>query len=406
MPLPSQFSDVAKSAVECWDSHISYTFSSDFLRSQLDSSEFWTSTTYATPITETDYYTQTLEDCTTSYPGLTTLCDKFPRASSCILQCTQKGTSISTRFFTDSGTGSWYRPTWSTEIEQLPKPTCTVAVDLSHQCSRLAEAYDWRTSHIPDGNTVWYVPPRCDVFLPPPATKRCSFKADSYEAYYWPTPKPSDPNAFCSPNATAPPATPTIPGRPNTAVVSGFTLTSPYVYHILHNATVFSFAGRASPIDGGPIESLWSVSSAAPTMTLSQASSSLLSLKEECHRPSPHGARRCTWSYDPDFRIQDMLTVRASAYYTTSDGVGSTICQSYYHPRIGLPLNEIASQNGVEEGCDWTSKPSGGLTIIGKDILSVGGFTSSDYHVVTATGVPSPGSKTTLTSVATPTGEN
>jgi hypothetical protein len=69
-------------------------------------------------------------------------------------------------------------------------------------------------------------------------------------------------------------------------------------------------------------------------------------------------------------------------------------------------LNEIASQNGVEEGCDWTSKPSGGLTIIGKDILSVGGFTSSDYHVITATGVPSPGSKTTLTSVATPTGEN
>ena len=404
MPLPSDFSDLPKSAVECWDSYISYTFSSDFLRSQLDSSTYYTFTTYPTPSIETNYYTATLEECTTSYPGLTTLCDKLPRASSCILQCTPTETSVRTASTTFSVTGSWYIPTWSTEIDQLPQPTCTVAADLSPQCSRLAEAYDWRTSHIPEGDMVWYVPPRCGVLLPPPTTSRCSFKADSYEAYYWPTAKPSEPDAFCSPNATAPPATPTIPGRPNTAVVSGLTLTSPYVYHILHNATVFSFAGRLSSING-PTESLWSISSALPTMTLSQPDTSILSLKETCWRPSPHGARRCTWSYDPDFRINDMLTVRGSAYYTSTE-MGSTICQSYYHPRIGLPLTEIASQNGIGEGCDWTSKHSGGLTIIGTDILSVGDFTSSDYHAITTTSAPTPGSKTTLTSVATPTGAN
>lgn len=332
------------------------------------------------------------------------------------MQCTSTGSTIWTDIYTETTTGSWVTPTWSTELEQIPSPTCTVAQDLSPQCSRLAEAYTWRTSQIPTDDptatTVYIAPPDCAVSVPPPSTKRCSLTADSYEAYYWPTATPTNSNAFCSPNATAPTGTPTIPGRPNTAVISGLTLTSPYVYHILHNATVLSFEGRASSIGDGPGKSIYGISSSIPKLTFAQPSASILSQSKECHKPGHHGVARCTLSYHPDFNIKDLYTVNAKVYYgeELETPTTATICQASYSPVIALPLSEVAAQNKVGEDCEWTFSYSGRTVTLRPDVYSVTRFGGSDYHEITASGgvessvqTPSPGSGTTLTSVAVPT---
>ena len=415
--LPPEFSDIG-SAVACWDSHISYTVSSSFLALELARSEQYTSISYTSPITKSYSYDTPLETCFTDVPGLKTLCDGYPRADDCIIKCTSTGHTRWTDVFTETSTGFWVTPTWGTEIDQIPKPTCTVAKDLSPECSRLADAYSWRTAQEttedPAAPTLYIPAPDCAVSEPPPSTKRCSLTADSYEAYYWPTPTPSDPNAFCSPNATAPTGTTTIPGRPNTAVVSGLTLTSPYVYHILHNATVLSFEGRASKIGDGPGESIYGVSSFIPKLTFAQPSNSILSQSKECHKPGHHGLARCTLSYHPDFNIQDLYTVPAKVYYgedLPETPTTATICQASYGPTIALPISEVAAQNKVGEDCDWTFSHRGITVTLREDVYSVAWFGGGDYHPITASQavettarMPSPGSGTTLVSVAVPTG--
>lgn len=360
----------------------------DFLAQQLASGMFWSWSDYDSPTVVTNTYEWPIASCKTSYPGLTTLCDGYPRANDCSEQCTTTSISTNTIQFTETGTGKWLTPTWSTELEQLPFPTCTVAEDLSPECLRLAEAYSWRTSRI-DPTASISAPP-CAVSLPPtiepkpPAKARCSMRVDSYEAYFWPTPSPSNSDAFCG-NGTSPTGTPTVPGRPNTAVISGLTLTSPYIYHILHNATVYKYAGEASTIPYGGGSVIYSISSELPTLTFAQATNSILSQSKECHKPSPHGATRCTISYKPDFQIQDLFTVSAKAYYgeELATPTTATICQASYAPTIGLHLLEVALQNGVGEDCEWTFTHSGRTTLLDEDMFSIGGFGSSDYHAIT-----------------------
>jgi hypothetical protein len=209
-------------------------------------------------------------------------------------------------------------------------------------------------------------------------------QADSYEAYFWPTPTQSNSDAFCG-NGTVPTGTPTIPGRPNTAVISGLTFTSPSIYHILHNATVHTYAGEAFSILYGNVAPIYSISSVLPKLTFAQPTNSILSQSKECHKPSPHGAVRCTISYEPDFHIQDVFTVNAKAYYgeELATPTTATICQASYSPTIGLPLVEVAAQNGVGEDCEWTFPHSGRTTLLNDNMYSVDGFGASDYHAIT-----------------------
>jgi hypothetical protein len=346
-----------------------------------------------------------VESCTTSYPGLTTLCDGYPRANNCNEQCTSTGISSYTLQFTETGTGRWLTPTWSTELQQLSVPTCTVAEDLSPECLRLAEAYTWRTLHI-DPTASISAPP-CAVSLPPtseatpPANARCSMYAESYEAYYWSTPSESNSDAFCNKDII-PTGTPTIPGRPNTAVVSGLTFTSPYIYHILHNATVYKYAGHASSIAYGGGGAIYSISTELARLTFAQATNSILSQSKECHKPSPHGATRCTISYKADFHVQDLFTINAKAYYgeNLATPTTATICQASYTPTIGLPLLEVASQNKVGEDCEWTFTHSGRTTLLDDNMFSIDGFSSDDYHSIpTASGASWLG----MTTFASPT---
>ncbi|CAI6243873.1 unnamed protein product [Periconia digitata] len=405
IPLPTEFADIPKSAVECWDSLISFDITRSFLQDQLNSGAVYTYTEFPTPITNTYTYGYSLESCATAFPGLTTLCDGYPRASDCISECQYTGYTSWTDVYTTSGTGRWLTPTWSTELEQLPTPSCTVAEDLSPECSRLAEAYTWRTSNI-DPTASISAPP-CAISLPPtltpspPAQQRCSLNAESYEAYYWPTPSPTNTNAFCNTNNdTIPTATPTIPGRPNTAVVSGLTFTSPSIYHILHNATVYRYIGHQSTIGWGDDHAaIYEISTQVPTLTFAQPSTSILSQYKQCRKPSPHGATRCTISYQPDFNVQDVFTVNAKAYYgeELATPTTATICQASYAATIGLPLLEVAKQNQVGEECEWTFTHSGRTTLLEENMFSVAGVGASDYHAITTvTGVPRSG----LTTVA------
>ncbi|PVI02673.1 hypothetical protein DM02DRAFT_653336 [Periconia macrospinosa] len=426
-PLPPTFSDVS-SAVDCWNSHITYSFSSTFLSELYRQGHVWSTTSFTSPITETSTYGYSLERCSTIYAGLTTLCDGYPRANDCSTTCSSTGYTSWTKEFTLSTSGRWLTPTWSTELTPTLVPTCTEAKDFSPECSRLVEGYSWLSSQIvkitatataTETSTAWVNEPHCVVSIPPtvtampPAKQRCSLKADSYEAYYWPTATATNTNAFCSPNATAPTATPTIPGRPNTAVVSGLTLTSPSLYHILHNATVFTYIGQKSTAAWGIGDPIYGISSVLPTLTYSQPPSPILSMSTECHKPSPHGATRCTLSYNPDFLIQDLFTVNAKAYYGDElpTPTMATICQTSYSPTIGMPLGEIAKQNEVGEDCEWTFSHSGRTTVLDRDMYSVSEFTASDYHAITAgagegpsTRTAQPGSGTTSTGGSAPTG--
>jgi len=385
---------------------------SSFLYSQIRSAQVEFSYTIPTPITSTATYVFPFESCVTSYPGLTTLCDGYPRASDCIAECTTTQYSTSTQEYVYEGVRfTTIDPTWATEIDELVAPTCTVAPDLSPECARLAEAYSWRVSQIyPNTTTLapyespW--PPMCSVLVTPtdqptpPAKPKCSLRADSYEAFYWPKATPSNSNAFCNYNVTTPTGTPTIPGHPNTAVISGVTLTSPSVYHFLHNVTILTVQGRASSIGSGSNgQAAYNPSQSLSLFTLAQPPSSILSQTKECHKPSPHGATRCTISFHPDFLIQDLFTVNAKNYYgeELATPTTATICQASYSPTIALDLQAVAAQNKIGQECEWTWEHSGRTSVIGPDVITFSNILSGAYHAITtgeqlslSTGLPRP----------------
>jgi len=249
--------------------------------------------------------------------------------------------------------------------------------------------------------------PQCSVFKTPAAKPKCSLNVGSYEGYYWPTstPLPSNDSRSCAPNATAiPTGTPTIPVPRKTATTSGLTMTSPYAYHLLRNITLYTVKGYASsisPLTDGHVEPIYASASSLSSLTLSQHPSSILAMEQECHKPSPRGATRCTRSHPPDYLIEDMFTVDPVHYYGAPLRTPSTvtICQASYKPVLALPLNDIASQNGVARECEWTWEHSQRTQIVGdvKDAVSFEGVKGSDWHAITTakvaeTGVPRPGS--------------
>jgi hypothetical protein len=104
------------------------------------------------------------------------------------------------------GTNYFFAPTWSTELEQLPSPTCTPASDFGPVCSRLKDAYSWRVTHLqsqilaPTGSIL---APGCSVLNLPTssATLKCYLEGGSWEASYWPKPLPTG-SALCRPRLT------------------------------------------------------------------------------------------------------------------------------------------------------------------------------------------------------------
>jgi hypothetical protein len=388
-PLPSEFSDIPASVLDCWDAHANYTTTSSFLWRQMQDAMTWSYSEYPSgyEYPKTTYINPYGNCSTTIVPSLTTLCDGYPRASAISLSC-QTTTELYTVSF--AGTDYWFYPTWSTELDQLPSPTCTPASDFGPVCSRLKEAYSWRVTHLqsqvpaPTGSILG---PGCSVLNAPAsgAPPKCYLQGGSWKASYWPTPLPTG-SELCGTNGTNITATPTLPAQPNTAVVSGITLTSPSVYHFLRDATLKTFVGRASLI--GNAESLGSDSFApsttAPSLTVKQLPSDILTITRGC---SGSGKRRyCYYRASAGyFSVADLVTVRASEYCRPYGCVeGDTILQDKYTPTAALAMTDIVSQNGVFTDCEWTT-PGSRIRTVGPAAWLGPVMKQSDWHEITST---------------------
>jgi hypothetical protein len=394
--LPAEFSDVPQSVVSCWDAYANYSTADTFLRSELLKSENYTWTPWTTTSYSLSTYLNGYFACnTTALPSLTTLCDGYPRASTTSSSCQ---TVTETYTWTVTGEASYYTPAWSTELEQLQPPTCTIASDFGPECTRLKDAYDWRTSHFqsqvpsPSGSIEG---PGCKVLITPvpSANPTCYLAGGSWEAFHWPSPLPTG-SAFCNTNGTNVTATPTIPGQANTAVISGMTLTSPSVYYLLRNVTLQTFAGHASLIgDASTGPEVFLPSTTAPLLTVKQREADILTISRIC--AGSNRGRYCTYHASPGFSVADLATVRASEYcgwwgcYT-----GDTILQDKYKPTLGVPVSDIVAQNGVFTNCAWTT-PGARVRTRGPAVYSAGKMKLGDWLDIKATKITGRGIETT-----------
>jgi hypothetical protein len=228
-------------------------------------------------------------------------------------------------------------PTWTSSIHN-PYPSCGGAYNLKPECARMGSAYRHYMSSL-SSDTVSPIPsaslvsfsyaaaPPCTVLtsMPTPSAKptcTITLKKEDYFVYYWPTPSPNptDPS-FCS-NSTngtipTPPPTQTIPDKPNAAIVSGHTLTSPSIYHFLKTPPLSLYAGVAvTPWGfGGFATTIWSTP-ATPFPTLLTVAQNphttpLLSVSKICRGIE---ADYCSVHPLPSFHIHHISTVPRDAY--------------------------------------------------------------------------------------------
>jgi hypothetical protein len=336
--------------------------------------------TYDPPLeNESTYSYDTTADCSTALFGLTTLCDGVQRARSSSVECRTLpaiGTVTGYVYYSQIGV---LAPTWTSDYVQ-PSPTCKVAKDLTPMCARLFQAWAYRAvqmrAELPAPTDVgWEVtqamPPCTPLMSVPAPTDRpkCRVAGFTYSAYHWPTETPSG-DDFCNAKWTAQMGTPTIPGIPNTAVVSGFTLTSPQVYHLLQDVRVETHRGRAGQPGGigSPPYDVWGLSAVLPAVTVAQSESNMLQASKRCGGIE---ADSCSMYFAPDFRIQDLATVRTDTFdkYCKSwggSGGDDVLYQDRYQPTLAIPIREIVRQNdGVLRECDWPlheSNNEGGWT--------------------------------------------
>jgi len=159
-----------------------------------------------------------------------------------------------------------------------------------------------------------------------------------------------------------PTGTPTVPGKPNTAIISGHTLTSPSVYLFYEKVQVETYVGYA----GNPYSEypngyeVWKLSTSIPAnrpLTVAQVEDRILTASKKCEGRE---ADYCTIDFETAFRIRDMSTVRADLYKKECGyGIGVFGCalvdQALYRPTIGVPISEVARQNGgIFEECEWS----------------------------------------------------
>ncbi|EMD70219.1 hypothetical protein GGP41_000355 [Bipolaris sorokiniana] len=383
--LPPDFSDIPASVISCWDAQASYTSASWFLYTQLLSSENYTWNDWSTTSYSYSTYLNERFDCkTTALPSLTTLCDGFPRASTSSTKCQ---TVTQTYTFTITGEATYYTPPWSTELDKLPSPTCTVASDYGALCTRLKDAYKWRTSFLSQNPSITgsIAGPGCTVLNDGtvPSQPPCYLEGGTWEAFYWPTTAiPSGP-AFCDTNSTN--AT-TTSGQARTAVVSGITMTSPSVYYLLRNAILQTLTGRASLIGNTNTATktdIFAPSTTASLLTVAQREADIVTISRVC---AGSGQRRyCTFHGSPGFSIADLATVRASEYCGYwGCGASETIYQDEYTPTLGIPVSEVAAQNGVFGDCAWTT-PGLRVRTAGTAAYNGGTMKVENWHPITAT---------------------
>lgn len=191
--LPTEFSDIFASVVSCWDAQANYSTTSSFLYHQIQSALQYSQSLYPSGYVSLSKYLNEYASCrTTILPSLTTLCDGYPRASTVI---SNSQTLEETYTWSFSATDYYFTPSWSTELDQLPSPTCTPASDFGPVCSRLKDAYSWRVSNLQaqPSATGSIATPGCTVLIPTAsdAAPKCHLERGKWKAFYWPTLTPS-----------------------------------------------------------------------------------------------------------------------------------------------------------------------------------------------------------------------
>lgn len=304
LPLPPEFDDIPKDVRECYDSWASVHAHDVFIEGEVGR---LASTAKLDPPTTVLERTSAFENyvCSTSLlPGkYTTLCDGLPRnmqrseAVSCgnIWSTYNKTISISSTTIVPEWLSRWKAS------NEIPLPSCLQSLDRQSACYRLHSAYSWRTEQAKSSEkaNITQLPmslmiaekPACRTLKDPPPsnwTKRpCHLDVKNYQLYYWPS-APLTGSSLCLPNVTRlPGGTRTIPWLANTAVVSGFTLTSPSVYHFMTGVKISTSIGRER--QGRLMSPVWNLSTlidSTSILTFPQEESEIWTVRS--HR-SGHG---------------------------------------------------------------------------------------------------------------------
>lgn len=163
-------------------------------------------------------------------------------------------------------------------------------------------------------------------------------------------------------------------------------MTSPSVYYLLRNAVLQTLTGRASLIGNTNTATntdVFAPSTTASLLTVAQRESDIVTISRVC---AGSGQRRyCTFHGSPGFSVADLATVRASEYCGWwGCGASETIYQAEYTPTLGIPVSEVAAQNGVFGACAWTT-PGLRVRTAGTAAYNGGTMKMDNWHPITAT---------------------
>ncbi|KAF2464667.1 uncharacterized protein BDR25DRAFT_380985 [Lindgomyces ingoldianus] len=380
-PLPPDFNDIPRDILECYDSWASANVHNTFIERQVSS--LASSARLDPPSLGLDRSSWIERMCTTSpFTGqYTTLCDGLARNTerSEEVNCRNVATT-----YTWSQTIYWTTiiPEWLSRWRaenRVELPTCSQAPDREKLCYRLHSAYFWRSKQAESSAKAnitqlprWFIDaerPMCRTLRRPPpwnqTTKSCLFNVDDYQVYYWPS-APLTGSSFCMPNITRlPGGTRTIPWLPNTAVVSGLTLTSPSIYHFLKGVGVSTSIGAIRQGRAGlsPVYNLSSSIAPDTILTFPQEESDVWTVKG--HRTGR--GLHAHWEYQygsGSYNADDMSTVRSAAYFgecqprKTCNHTGQTISQAQYRQNAALSVKEVLNEWDSDEfqDCNWSSQ--------------------------------------------------
>ena len=287
---------------------------------------------------------------------------------------------------------------------EVIKPACTIAPNDSPMCDRVVSAYSWWVTSKAEASktSVPWTPPEGDLAIPtcwqlvkptPDARPTCKLDYSSHDIFYWPTPTPTGTD-FCNSSWVAPTLEPTIPGKPNTAVVSGFTLTSPTVYHFFRDFNLSTLAGTRTRADHGYIVTRnvfhpYTITPGPRTLTYAQLESDMISVSWRKRSKS-----QTSYTYNNDFRINDIHTIRAEKWYGNHSNFraepNSTIFQDEVEPYLAVPYKELAIENKVNglEDCQWVL----GVKTMRRGVYIHDSMSLSDFHPITDTGSLGPSS--------------
>jgi len=370
--LPAEFSNIPEESLACWNSWANYQ-----LRSQVpnpgiiatDSDSLWRSV-YETPKSYFEDYSYCSETVNEVPVGLTTLCDQVPRVSR-FERTTSWTLHVWTYNYTETETASWVHiPGTTISGYENWEPSCTVAENYEPLCETVNSAYSWwrsQASQTPATTTVavteTLAAPSCMQLVPTPtgAKPTCAMEFSSHEVWYWPTAAPSGTD-FCNSSWAPVTATPTIPGKANTAIVSGKTLTSPSVYYFIKSVTVHTLAGTRRRADESFIRSsnVWLPSTTINPQTIltaKQLESDIISYTYS-YANRPHA--NVGHLYNKDFKVIDISTMRSRPYFSNRERSrdGKTIVQEMITPSLAVPALEVATQNGLFADCEWSKTES------------------------------------------------